>query len=34
MIPVELVVDHSVQVDFHGTLDCRQKNVAKEYERN
>lgn len=34
LIPVELIVDHSVQVDFHGTENCRQKNVEKEYERN
>ncbi|WP_084691817.1 aconitate hydratase AcnA [Desulfobacter vibrioformis] len=34
LIPVELIVDHSVQVDFNGTQACRQKNVAKEYERN
>jgi aconitate hydratase len=33
-ITVELIVDHSVQVDFHGTDNCRQKNVVKEYERN
>jgi aconitate hydratase len=33
-ITVELIVDHSVQVDFHGTENCRQKNVVKEYERN
>ncbi|WP_321492348.1 aconitate hydratase AcnA [uncultured Desulfobacter sp.] len=34
LIPVELIVDHSVQVDFCGTQTCREKNVAKEYERN
>ncbi|WP_020590080.1 aconitate hydratase AcnA [Desulfobacter curvatus] len=33
-ITVELIVDHSVQVDYHGTNNCRQKNVVKEYERN
>ncbi|MGD9876814.1 aconitate hydratase AcnA, partial [Desulfococcus sp.] len=34
MIPVELIVDHSVQVDYYGTADALRKNVAKEYERN
>ncbi|WP_282080389.1 aconitate hydratase AcnA [Aquimarina algiphila] len=33
-IPVDLVVDHSVQVDFFGDKDAYEKNVAKEYERN
>ncbi len=33
-VPVELVVDHSVQVDFSGTSDSLRQNVAKEYERN
>jgi aconitate hydratase len=34
LAPVELIVDHSVQVDFFGTSDSIIKNVAKEYERN
>jgi len=34
LIPVDLVVDHSVQVDFFGTADALTQNVAKEYERN
>ncbi|MBW1954875.1 MAG: aconitate hydratase AcnA [Deltaproteobacteria bacterium] len=34
LIPVELVVDHSVQLDYFGTADALEKNVAKEYERN
>lgn len=33
-VPVELVVDHSVQVDYYGTADSLHQNVAKEYERN
>lgn len=33
-VPVELVADHSVQVDFSGTYDSLSANVAKEYERN
>jgi aconitate hydratase len=34
LVPVDLIVDHSVQVDFFGTADAITKNVAKEYERN
>ncbi|MBC9912010.1 aconitate hydratase AcnA [Chitinophaga varians] len=33
-IPVDLVVDHSVQVDFFATDYAYTKNVAYEYERN
>lgn len=33
-IPVDLVIDHSVQVDFFGTDYAYQKNVEKEYQRN
>lgn len=33
-IPVDLVIDHSVQVDFFGTSYSYQKNVDLEYERN
>lgn len=33
-VPVELVVDHSIQVDYFGTTDSLRLNVAKEYERN
>jgi aconitate hydratase len=33
-IPVDLVIDHSVQVDFFGTDYSEGKNVAMEYERN
>lgn len=33
-VPVELVADHSVQVDYSGTHDSLTGNVAKEYERN
>jgi len=32
--PVDLVIDHSVQVDFFGDEDSLQKNVDVEYERN
>ncbi len=34
LVPVELVIDHSVQIDYFGTADSLKKNVAKEYERN
>ena len=33
-IPVDLVIDHSVQVDFFGTDYSYKNNVALEYERN
>ncbi|TKB26935.1 aconitate hydratase AcnA [Desulfopila sp. IMCC35006] len=33
-VPVELVADHSVQVDFSGTSLSLTGNVAMEYERN
>jgi aconitate hydratase len=33
-IPVELIIDHSVQVDFYGTGYAYERNVALEYERN
>ncbi|CAB5080157.1 Aconitate hydratase (EC [Olavius algarvensis associated proteobacterium Delta 3] len=33
-IPVDLVVDHSVQVDYYGTADALTQNVGKEYDRN
>ncbi|HEU5148016.1 MAG TPA: aconitate hydratase AcnA [Chryseosolibacter sp.] len=34
LIPVDLVVDHSVQVDYYGHIDAYRRNVDKEYERN
>ena len=34
MVPCDLVIDHSVQVDYSGTPDAYQKNVDLEYERN
>jgi aconitate hydratase len=34
LVPVDLIVDHSVQVDHFGTTDAITQNVAKEYERN
>jgi len=34
LIPVDLVIDHSVQVEFFGSSDALQKNVDLEFERN
>jgi len=34
MTPVDLVIDHSVQIDFFQGKDALKKNVATEYERN
>lgn len=34
LVQVDLVIDHSVQVDFYGTKDALQKNVDLEFERN
>ncbi len=34
VVPVELIADHSVQLDFSGTAESLTGNVAKEYERN
>ncbi|QTD42088.1 aconitate hydratase AcnA [Sporosarcina sp. Te-1] len=33
-IPVDLVIDHSVQVDQYGTNEALQKNMELEFERN
>ncbi len=33
-IPVDLVIDHSVQVDYYGANYAYRENVRKEYERN
>ena len=33
-VPVDLIIDHSVQVDFYGTSYAYERNVALEYERN
>ncbi|MDF3030793.1 MAG: aconitate hydratase [Moraxellaceae bacterium] len=34
LVPVDLVVDHSVQVDFFGTGDALRKNMELEFRRN
>ncbi|WP_423751790.1 aconitate hydratase AcnA [Salinirarus marinus] len=33
-VPIDLVIDHSVQVDYFGNEDAYEKNVELEYERN
>ncbi len=33
-VPVDLIVDHSVQVDHFGTAESLFQNAEKEYERN
>ncbi|MFH1807055.1 MAG: aconitate hydratase AcnA [Pseudomonadota bacterium] len=32
--PVDLVIDHSVMIDFFGTDDALEKNIEVEFERN
>src|SRR5881397_2322598 len=34
LVPAELVIDHSVQVDAFGTREAFQRNAEKEFERN
>src|SRR5690606_32459354 len=34
LIPVDLIIDHSVQVDYFGSKDAYVRNVEREYERN
>ncbi len=34
LIPVDLVIDHSVQVDYFGSPDSLEKNVEIEFQRN
>ncbi|UCG90459.1 MAG: aconitate hydratase, partial [Candidatus Heimdallarchaeota archaeon] len=34
LIPTDLVIDHSVQVDYFGVHDAYPLNLVKEYERN
>src|SRR5882724_2131358 len=34
LFPSELVIDHSVQVDYYGTSDSLLKNTNREFERN
>ena len=34
LVPVDLVIDHSLMVDVFGTADAFKSNVEREYERN
>src|SRR5579863_2138985 len=34
LVPVDLVVDHSVQVDFAGSADAMKRNLDIEFQRN
>jgi aconitate hydratase len=34
VVPADLVIDHSVQVDYFGTSDAFRLNVEREFERN
>lgn len=33
-VPVDLVIDHSVQVDYYGSTDALNHNMEKEFDRN
>jgi aconitate hydratase len=34
LIPIDLVIDHSVQADFFGAKNVYERNLEREYERN
>src|SRR5439155_3218665 len=34
LVPVDLVVDHSVQVDFYGSPEAMRRNLEMEFQRN
>src|SRR5437660_6656274 len=34
LVPVDLVVDHSVQVDFYGSPEALRRNIEMEFQRN
>src|ERR1700733_9292713 len=34
LVPVDLVIDHSVQVDAFGNREAYERNITREYERN
>lgn len=34
LVPVDLVIDHSVQVDYSGSEDAYRRNMETEFERN
>ena len=33
-VPIDLVIDHSLQVDYFGNENASKDNLKKEYERN
>ena len=33
-VPVDLIIDHSIQVDVYNSPDALKTNIAKDYERN
>ena len=34
LVPVDLIIDHSVQIDYSGTTDALSQNMEKEFRRN
>ncbi len=34
LVPVDLIIDHSVQADFFGANDVYERNLEREYQRN
>lgn len=34
LVPVDLIIDHSVQVDYFGTEESYDRNIDEEYKRN
>ncbi|SFV61853.1 Aconitate hydratase [hydrothermal vent metagenome] len=34
VVPIDLIVDHSVQVDYYGSKDALSQNLTMEYQRN
>lgn len=34
LVPVDLIIDHSVQVDYFGTETSYERNIEEEYKRN
>ncbi|KJV79844.1 Aconitate hydratase A [Orientia tsutsugamushi] len=34
LIPIDLIIDHSIQVDVYGTNDAKQKNTELEIKRS
>ncbi|MBU6423648.1 MAG: aconitate hydratase, partial [Chloroflexi bacterium] len=34
LVPVDLIIDHSVQADFFGSKDVYERNLEREYGRN